>query len=56
MTVPNLAECLRVSKGTIYNKASKHELEFDLFKLGGTLVAETAEVADYIENAKLIRR
>lgn len=56
MTVHDLAEVLHVHKNTIHNRLHKKTFEIDMFKLGGKLYAETGDVAEYIENAKLIRK
>ena len=56
MTVPDLAEIFHISKGAIYNKLSKKTFELTLFKLGGKLVADTNDVAEYIQNMKMIKK
>jgi AcrR family transcriptional regulator len=56
MTISDLAEVFRITKGAIYNKLSKKKFEIDVFKLGGALYADTLEVASYIESAKLMKR
>ena len=54
MTINDLAEVFHLSKGAIYNKISKRQFEVTVFKLGGRVVAETIDVAEYITDAKLI--
>lgn len=56
MTIQNLSEVLKITKGAIYNKLSKNKFEIDVFKLGGKVFAETSDVVTYIDNAKLMRR
>lgn len=56
MRVPDLAEVLRCSVGSIYNKISQKTFEIDTFKVGGKVMCDTTEVADYIQNAKLEMR
>jgi predicted DNA-binding transcriptional regulator AlpA len=56
MTIPDLAEVFHISRGCIYNKLSKQTFEITVFKLGGKLVADTNDVADYIQNMKMLNQ
>jgi len=56
MTVPDLAEVLHLSKGTIYNKLHTQRFEVDIFRIGGKIMAQTTDVADFIEKSKLLGR
>lgn len=56
MTIPDIAEVFHISKGSIYNKLSKNTFEITVFKIGGKLVADTNDVADYIQNMKILRQ
>lgn len=56
MRVQDLAEVLRCTTGNIYNKLSKGTFEIDTFKVGGKVMADTTEVADYIQTSKIESR
>lgn len=56
MRVRDLAEIFHVTKGSIYNRISQNKFEIDTFKVGGVVMADTTDVADYIQQAKLSTR
>ncbi len=56
MSINDLAEFFGMSKGAIYNKLSKDTFEVPTFKMGGRLVAETADVVQFVNESKLLKK
>jgi hypothetical protein len=54
MTIGDIAEVLHYTKGAVYNKFSQKTLGIKTFKVGGKRFAETSDVADFIDKAKLL--
>lgn len=56
MDMDDLADFFGITKGTIHNKISKGKFEVPVFKISGRIKAETVDVVQYINEAKMLKR
>jgi excisionase family DNA binding protein len=54
MTTDDIAEIFHISKGTLYNLINAKKLGFEIFKMGNRRLADTIDVAEYIEDQKYL--
>lgn len=56
MSVGNLAEVLHITKGAIHNNICKGNFNIPVYRIGGRVMANTSDVAQAIDDAKLLAR
>lgn len=55
MDMNEVAEVLKCTKGSINNRICKGTFTIPIYKIGGKVLANTADVAECVEEAKLLR-
>lgn len=52
LTIPELAEVLKLKEGTVKNKISKQEITIPVLKMGDRTVFLAEDVSDYVDELR----